>query len=308
MATTIRSDLVVPEVLAEAVQGEFANMQALYGTGTAVVASKGFPSRRGGDTITFPYFGTIGEFEDLASNEGAGGAVPALTPAKLTQTTDTATVQHSGKAFEITEWAQLAAMFDDPYAEAARQIRVGLNRKFDDKLLVEAATTTLALDIYDSTGATGQLDWQQILDARALWGDEQDGIALVTMHSDVAFALLKKVKADGSGDTNEPLYPAALQDTLITLPGVGVPIRVTDKATKTLNAGGASTATSYVTNVYKRGSLGLWYMGNPDIQTDKDILADSQVAAMHVYYAVHLYNRVPGSTKEGVVKITHNLP
>jgi hypothetical protein len=46
-----------------------------------------------------------------------------------------------------------------------------------------------------------------------------------------------------------------------------------------------------------------WYNGNVQVQTDKDILQDSRVAAVHIYWAVHRYVRMPGGTKTGIAKI-----
>lgn len=306
MASTIRTDLVIPEVLEEAIRGEFAGMQALYGTGAAVVSASGWPDARGGDKIKIPYFGTLGEFEDLASDEGAGGALPALTPQKLTMTDEVATVIHSGKAFETTEWARIAAAYADPYAEAARQLRVGLQRRADKELITRAEATTLLSDIYLGAGPTeaNRLTWETILGARELWGDEQDDIALVVLHSKVAFALIKQKDAN-----NRPLYEEAVrQGGLIQVPGVGVPVKVSDRLTVTANAGGAGTETAYNSLIIKQNALAFWFSGGePDVQTDKDILADSTVAAIHVYFAAHRYKRVLGSTKEGVIKIRHNL-
>ena len=53
------------------------------------------------------------ELDDLAEGN-------ALTPVKLSETSETATVTHSGKAGEITNWAQMTAMYADPYAEYAK--------------------------------------------------------------------------------------------------------------------------------------------------------------------------------------------
>lgn len=305
MAVTIRSDLIVPEVLEEAVRGEFAGMNALYGSGAGAVVTRGWPDAKGGDTIKIPYFGTIGEFEDLASDEGAGGALPALTPVKLTMTNDTATVGHSGKAFETSEWARLAAMYADPYAEAARQIRVGLERLIDAKLMAQARTTTLVHNIYDgATPANGAPTWEQLLTARFKWGDEQDDIVLISMHSDVALSLLKQADAD-----LRPIWNRALETGGLPASILGIPVRLSDRNTKTPELGGVGTATGYETLIYKRSALAFWFNGeNPDIQTDKDILADSAVAALHLYYAAHMYSRLPGGTKEGVVKVIHNAP
>src|SRR4051812_43230047 len=119
-----RSNLIIPELLVEAIQGQFAGAVCLWGTGAAIV-SPTLPSSgpaggkiKGGDTVSVPYFGTIGELDDI------GAETDALVPVGLTMTKEQATVQHSGKAIEMSDWAQLAAQYADPYAELARQLQV----------------------------------------------------------------------------------------------------------------------------------------------------------------------------------------
>lgn len=305
MAVTKRADTVIPEVLEEAVRGEFANAQALYGTGAAVVQSRGWPNARGGDRIKIPYFGTIGDFENLASDEGGASAVPALTPAALTMDSDTTLVKHAGKAVEITEWAQMAASYSDPYGEMARQMRVGLERKADAELIATALATTLEHDIYDDTTvATGALTWDELVKARYKWGDEQDDIALIVAHSDVVRDWELEVDSNG-----RPIYKPANDPVGRVLGSVnGIPVIRSDKLTKTADYGGGGTdTTGYETLLLKRNAMAWWFNGAPTVQTDNDILADTDVAALHVYYATHLYRRPNGGTKLGAIKIIHNV-
>src|SRR5437879_6944190 len=133
-----RSDLIIPELLTEAIQGQYAGMVALWGRGAAVISGSmpvHAPSGtkiRGGDRITVPYFGTIGELDDVTSESDA------LTPTALAMTSEQESVNHSGKAIEISSWAQLAAQYADPYGEMARQFMITLARR-GDKALLDAA-------------------------------------------------------------------------------------------------------------------------------------------------------------------------
>jgi|GEM_PF-960241 len=307
MAVTKRADTVIPEVLEEAVRGAFEGAQALYGTGAALVQTRGWPDARGGDRIKVPYFGNIGAFEDLAADEGGSGAVPALTPAKITMDADTALVKHSGKAVEITQWAQYAAAYADPYAEMARQILVELQRKADAELITEALTTALELDVYNTVPASGeQLGWEQILRGRFVWGDEQSDIAAVVMHSQVALGLMLEKDLD-----DRPIFQQAL--TTGSLPSVaGIPLIISDRMPYDPDPAGNGIEGPIATSLLvKRNALVWWFNGDtPVIQTDKDILADTDVAALHVYWAAHRYRRpANGSgTKTGVVKVIHNAP
>lgn len=64
------------------------------------------------------------------------------------------------------------------------------------------------------------------------------------------------------------------------------------------------------TMLVKKGALAFWYNRNAlTLQTDRDILADSSLGAMHLYAAALRYRRRPGTglTKPGVVVISHNV-
>src|SRR5262249_41005420 len=154
MAFTKRTDLIYVDQLQEAISGAFAGMMALYGTGAAVISTT-LPAigpsgsrLKGGDTIRVPYFDAVGELDDVA--EGS-----ALAPVGLTMSSETATVIHSGKAGEVTNWAQLTAQFSDPYAEYAKQFATAFQRRIDKGLIDKAGTTPLVNDV--SGSGSGQI-------------------------------------------------------------------------------------------------------------------------------------------------------
>jgi hypothetical protein len=289
MSLTTRSDLIVPEVLADAVRGAFAGMTALLNTGAAIVRT-GLPNgMRGGDKVKMPYFGIIGELEDLAAESDA------LTPAKLSMTSEEASVAHSGKAFESTRWAQLAAQFADPYGEAARQMRMAVERRAD-KALIDVAKATLSSmtkDVYSAT-VPRTIDWDLVVDGKMLWGDEQDDIILMCVHSKVYGDLLKL--KDGEG---RPLLVMPADSAVSRF--CGIPVKVSDR----LEASSDSPA-KYTTLLLKRGALAFWFNDTPSVDDDKDILADTRVTATHVYWAAHRYSRLEGYSKGGVVILKHN--
>lgn len=282
MAITKRADLVIPEILDEAVQGEFAGATALNGTGAAIIRPA-MPSNRGGDKIKVPYFGLIGEFEDLATEDDA------LTPSKLTMDSDEATVRHTGKAFEIHDWAELAASYADPYAEAARQMREGMQRRFDKQLITEAATSSLL-----HTATTATFGYNTLVNALTQWGDEQEERpVLMIVHSKV-YADLLMLREDGA--TGKPMLTDPIDGGLPRF--LGIPVRVSDKMTVV-----TGTPNVYETLIVKRNALVLWYNGDQEIETDRDILVGATVAAKHVYFVAHRYRRSVGMTKTGVVRI-----
>lgn len=283
MPVTTRSDLFIPEVLADAVAGAWPDRIALLGT-DAVVESRTLPGGvKGGDTIKVPYFGALGEFETVA--EGA-----ALTPAKLTMTTEEAVVQRAGKLFEVTTWASMAAMYADPYAEATRQILEGARRAFD-RALVDAAASTRGGGVQTVDASSGTISYDAIVDALAALGENEDSVAAVVMHPKVLNDLRKAKSSDGT-----PLF---LNPQDGGRPRVlGLPIIVSRRAP--VISGNPNT---YVTLFVRRGALALWYNGTPSIETDKDIASDTLLAAVNVYFVAHRYSRLPGDTDPVVVRL-----
>ena len=280
MPITTRSNLVIPEILADAVAGGWPTSIALFGTGAAVESSTLPEASRGGDVVKVPYFGSIGEFDDVA--EGV-----ALVPATLTMTSETANVQRAGKAVEITTWAQMAAMYADPYAEVSRQIIEGARRKFDSALLAAAgAASQIVVD-----RSTATISYDAIVDALQGWGDQSQDVAAVVVHSKVLGDLRKIRDANGL-----PLFTDAQQGGLPSI--LGLPLIVSDRAPTI-----AGTPTKYTTLLIKRGALALWYNRVPTIETDRDILVDADILSCNIYYVAHCYSRLPGINKPGIVRL-----
>lgn len=280
---TTRANVFVPEVLADAIGGAIAKVNALDGTGAVVVSNDLPETARGGDTVNVPYFGHLGEFEDVLENA-------ALTVASITSTAEQATVQRTGKAFEITNWAQRAAA-GDPYAEAARQMAAGVRRKVDSAALAAALTSTLTLD--KSAEPLAYAHFVQLLD---LFGDEQDDVVAFGVHSKILAAI--RQLEDTSGRLL--LVDAKTDGQRPTI--LGRPVFVSDKHTVDANGGGAGIPT-YKSLALRRGAVAFWFNGAPNVDTDKDILVDSRVASVNMYYAVHLYTRTPGRTTPGAAVI-----
>lgn len=282
MGVTTSADLFVPDVMADAIAGQLAGRQALGGTGAFTIVD-GLPEgQRGGNTVNVPYFGHLGELESRTDAQ-------ALTVVTLTSAAETATVVRFGKAFEITNWGQRAAA-GDPYAEGARQIVDAVVRQLDKAALTAALTTTLAV-----SKPTEALAYGHFVDLLDLFGDEQDDVVAFAVHSKI-LASLRNVK-DGS---NRLMFVDARENGQPMI--LGRPVFVSDKHTVTADGGGAGIP-SYTTLAVKRGAGVLWTTGTPVVDTDKDILADSKVASINLYYAPHLYKRHPGGTKAGAAKL-----
>jgi len=282
MPMTTRSDLIIPEILVDAVQGAWPNRVALEGT-PAVVESPTLPGGvRGGDTVKVPYFNVIGEFDIVPEGQ-------ALTPVKITMTSETATVQRAGKAVEMSTWAELSARYADPYAELARQLIEGAMRAFDAALVDAANASGAGQTTVDRSTST--ITYDAIVDALNAFGDAQMDVAAVVVHSKV-LGDLRKVK-DSNG---LPLFVDAQQGGLPRV--LGLPLIVSDRAPVI-----TGTPTKYVSLFVVRGGLALWYNNEPTIETDRDILADSTVLAVNTYFVAHRYKRLPLYDKPPVVRL-----
>lgn len=282
MARSTSADFFVPEVLADAIAGAIAGMAALDGTGAFTVVGDFPDGQTAGNTINVPYFGHLGEFESRTDGQ-------ALTVVALTSAKETATVGRFGKAFEITNWGNRAAA-GDPYAEAAKQMTAGIQRQFDKAALTAALTTTQSVSHTDEP-----LEYDHFVELLDLFGDEQDDVVAFAMHSK-ALAALRRIK-DGN---DRPLFVDAREGGRPMV--LGRPVFVSDKHTVNPTGGGAGKPT-YVTLALKRGAGVIWTADTPTVDTDKDILVDSKVGSVNLYYAAHLYKRMPGGTKAGAAKI-----
>lgn len=293
MAFVKKGDVFVPEMLEDALQGAFAGATVMRGTGAAIFKT-GMPAGKSqvGEQIKVPYFGNIGELEDL-TNDG-----DALTPRGISDSIELATVKHSGIAIEATWWAQASAAAD-PYAEMARQIVMAIERRADKAILDAASAVAsssndvLTKDVYNS-GSPRTLDYDLVVDGRQLWGDEEGDIASLVMHSKVKGDAFKLKDTQG-----RPLLLQASDGNLDRF--LGIPIVPTDRLTAS-----SDSPPKYTTLMLKRGSLVFWMASHPGVKVDEDILADTQVAAVHIYWACHRYKRMPSGTKPGIVRLIHN--
>lgn len=398
MAKTTKNDVFLPEVFNDAVAYAFAQktvfMDSPLAQMNAVVTDGSFDGGADaiGNEIKIPYFGALGDFE-----ENVPDGTPA-TPKKLGQTLELATVTRDTLAFEVTRWAR-NAMGGDPYKEAANQVAQAARRQMDKRLIAAAvATGGLVKDVYNA-GTPAYLTYDLLVDAKMMFGDEQEDVVGMMVHSKALADLYKLKDSVGRPLLTDPRdgelprflgLPVGVSDRLpltgssmgtvtstgtsppvvtlagtpnaghelriiistggssngtakfkfstdggtnysaeITIPNGGGAIALTDTAQDSLvgvNGATGITATfangTYnVDNVYtakaalkarslvvKRNALAFWYnRAALALQTDRDILADTSLAAVHLYGAAHRYRRVPGGTKPGIVTIAHNV-
>lgn len=196
MAKTTKDNVIIPDLFNETVSGVFAQQNALMGSvltaaGAAVVASD-MPAGSGevGNLINVPYFGVIGDFQDI----GADGN--PVVPQRIAQSQEQAQVQHSALAFEVSRWARSSAG-RDIYEEGAAQIETSATRKMDS-MLIAAATAPggLVRDVFSAANPR-TIDYDLVVEGRMQWGDEQGDIAAMLVHSKAHMDMQKMKDATG---------------------------------------------------------------------------------------------------------------
>lgn len=104
-----------------------------------------------------------------------------------------------------------------------------------------------------------------------------------------------------------PLIDTAV-DSLVGVNGAtGITASIAAGTANVDNTWVASSANKFSSLLVKRNALAFWYnRAALQLQTDRDILADTDIGAHHLYYAAHMYRRHRGGTTPGVCKLVHN--
>lgn len=251
-AQTKASDLINPEVLADAISAELP--AAIRFTPYAVTDNTltGQP----GDTITRPKYGYVGPAEDLT--EG----VPMDT-SKMSMTTTQVTVKEAGKAIEVTEKAVITNV-TGTLEEAKKQLTKAMADKVEIDYLATLGTSLL-------TSTLGAETPGAILDAIDVFGDEDEQSLVLFVHPKDYTKLVKNLFTVG-GST---------QETAVTKAQVSELVGVKDIVkTKRLTEG-----TSYL---QKFGAVEIVNKKKVNLETDYDILARTHVLAANAHYTTNL--------------------
>jgi len=274
--TTLKSDMIVPEVFGDIVTAKFKGKLVIANFALTDTTLVGRP----GDTVHFPKWDPIGDAADLQEDV-------AMVPEKLTSSDATATVKEVGKAVTITDQALLSSI-GDPLDEAATQVGKVVARKIDADLVSEAVTKCPG-ERKILASVTNEF-YEKVADAKSLWGDEAEEIAVLLVHSKMYTALLKDenfISADK--------YPAGVLITGAIGTLYGVPVMITDRVPYNTNT---KVATSIM---LERNALGYITKRAPIVETARDILKRNTIITTNVHYAVKLINT------DGIAVIEHDL-
>lgn len=243
--TSAKDIQVIPELFDEAVEAAFFDKMAFLGSGLAsngVVVVRGTMPESGpdviGNKISVPYFESLGDFQDLATDGDQ------ITPVKVGMTREDTFIKRSGLAFQITQWARSNPL-GDVYQNGAQQLMLAATRRMD-KAVIDAAVDSsisgpgLVLDKFSATNPRF-FDYDLFVDGKMQWRDWQDDVAAVVMHSKTLAQSYKMKDALGR--------PLLLDPKDGSLPRImGVPIVVSDRlpvsgSTMSTNVAGAPFTT-----------------------------------------------------------------
>jgi N4-gp56 family major capsid protein len=275
VAQTLSTDLIQPEVLADILSAEFPNKIRFAPLATVDTTLQGRP----GDTITRPEWSRLTDATVLAETD-------VLVPEKLTQSSDTVTIKEAGKAVEITDKALLTSI-GNPLGEARSQIVGSIASKIDADLYATMAATTLTV-VNGTSGTPKDFKGANAVAAVAAafakfpeMDEPSDMFAGLVLSNQDYMDLVTSdllLTADKAG-ANATLFRGSVGSFM------GVPIIVSNRA----SAGAL---------LIRRGAVVLSYKRNVLVETDRDILARSNVISANVHYGTFLQRRL------GVVKIT----
>lgn len=285
MATTNRSDLILPSILAEDVMKGFAGKLTMAASG-AIIMSTGLQAGADqvGNTVTVPYFEDGGEAQVLT--EGQAGSLD-----KISQSSETSTVVRLFKGFSMTALSRMAkASGRDIYDVAREKIQQAFARAVDTLALQRAtARATAASMEYDGTGAI--ISTAGIVETLKLFGEELDDSSLAV------WAMNPKPYWDAAqlvDTTGRTLY-TDVQGGRLTQIG-GAPVRMTAKTDMVV----AGSPTTYKAVLCKRGALVMFMNEQVVIDIERDPTADVDMLVANAYCVVHAYGTMPGGTKPGV--------
>lgn len=161
MATTKKTNVIIPEVLADYVETKLTNNSVFA---PLAQIDNTLEDKGEGDTLTLPKYAYIGAAADV--NEGADIGVTNLSATSVKKT-----VKKIGKGVGITDEAMLSA-FGDPAEEAATQLAKSIDDKTDTDCLAELGTLSPAKTYIVTTDLTSDI----LIDALTIFGEDEQGV------------------------------------------------------------------------------------------------------------------------------------
>lgn len=268
---TKKEHLIVPEVFESLIRDKFSGTPVMMQFAIVSDALKNTP----GETIKFPKYALLGDLEKMTDEE------KELALKNLTQTTQSVTIEHYGKAVEISDMA-LETGIGDPIDETGRQFAEIFARKIDEKLVDVAKTTALSV-----TAKKNEITAANVLDALSKYGDKAgvEDIQALVVHSKFRANFYKMPEFVSITNSNVQNHNGIQRGQYIG-DIFGIPVIISDRV------GDYSL-------LLKKNSLSVIYKRDFNIEFDRNIRKKSTVIAADIMFAVALLSEI------GVVAIKH---
>lgn len=257
MTQTQKSNLVIPEVMAEMISAQLPNLIRFSPLANVDNTLVGRP----GDTVTAPKWAYIGDATDIPE----GTAIPLD---QMATSTESFTIKKAGKGVELTDEAVLSG-YGDPIGEAQRQIALSIANKVDNDTLTALAT---APQTY-ATAAAGSLDVATVDAAQQVFGDEELGDMVLIAHPKDAAVL----RADAA---NQWARASELGDTILQNGTFGEIL-----GAQVVRSNKLAEGTAYLV---KQGALAIYMKRDVAVESDRDIINKTTVITADEHYGVYL--------------------
>lgn len=242
------AQLVNPQVIADMISAELPN--AIVLAPLAVVGRK--LQGAAGNTLTMPKYGYIGDAKDVA--EGAD-----IEISQMSTTTTSVEIKKAGKGVEISDEAILSG-YGDPVGEIKNQLKMAIANKIDNDLFTALRSATLT--------ATGAVSVAGLLTARAKFGEKVNQPAVVMMNSANYVKIASEVV--NLENTDRVLVNGVVGKV------AGLQVAISDKLSNT------------EVFIVADGALGIELKRDVMVETDRDIIAGTNVYTANEHYVAYL--------------------
>ena len=262
MATTLISNLVNPQVMADLVEAKLVDAMRFAPLCDISYELQGRP----GDTIYLPVYSYIGDASTVNENS-------AITPAVLSATAASVKIHKIAKAVQITDEAALSG-FGDPLGEAADQIVLSIASQTDNEVLgvLNNISGTMLYQTANSSTAVTDTD---ITAALEKFGEDIDGTKVVVVSPAVYTAM--RANTNNWIPASEFAAGVAVRGTVGEYQGCQV--LVSNKLT--------TPGTAYIV---KPGALRIFLKRDTLVEVDREPLYARTNIVATKHFAVYLYN------------------
>ncbi len=304
MASTLRSDVVIPEIFTPYLEEQTTLLNAFINSGVVQPIAELNQSEAGGDYVNVPFWDAnlSGDAEVLSDSA-------SLTPGAITADKQRAVVLHRGRAWGVRELAKLASG-DDPMAAIGRKVASYVAYQQQKDLIatlngvfgaVGTSNTGAAfIDLTFDAGGSGEtpLSPRHLAKARALLGDQGDKLSAVAMHSAVYYDLVERRSIDYVTAAEARATAAASNAATPDVFGGSVAAAFTNDAnvpfymgmrvivSDDLPTSGSGSSKKYGTFFFTPGSIASGEQAGLKTEVDRDILAlaDYMAVSWHNIY------------------------